>query len=66
MVNEKTDPKPLAKSKRIYLIVGIVLVFASFILFSLKLTVQIFGHHIGYGFLTFLLAIGFIYLSYED
>lgn len=62
----KTNPRSPTKSKRIFLIVGIALVFVSFILFSFKLTVQMFGHNIGYGVLTFILAIGLIYKSYDD
>jgi uncharacterized membrane protein YqjE len=62
----KAEPKSPVKSKRLYLIAGIALVFISFILFSLKLTVSIFGRHMGYGFLTFILAIGLIYKSYDD
>jgi hypothetical protein len=62
----KTEPKSSTRTKRFYLIFGIALVFTSFILFSLKLTVSIFGRHVGYGFMTFILAIGFIYKSYDD
>ena len=62
----KADSKSRTKSKRFFLVIGVGLVFTSFILFSLKLTVQIFGHHVGYGFLAFILAIGLIYKSYDD
>lgn len=55
-----------SKIKKPYMIIGIILLFTSLILYSLKLTFVIFDHHFGYGFLCFLIAIGFISYSIDD